>query len=152
VKTLVGTLLLLAVACNRETLDVNDLATQPPRDMAAAVSDLTGADLFVSCPTQEIMFTQALGCANDGSVEFCIPDGDAALRDRIKAIAPTVTCAKGGGRAKCNAPDLLLCSLPTQGPPLCTMQHGALTAEGWYVVCSLAAMPEIKEIVHTIFE
>jgi hypothetical protein len=144
--------LLLAAACNRDALSVTDLASQPISDMAVAARDLTGADLFVSCPTQELAFTQAMGCANDGSVEFCIRDGDAALRDRIKAIAPAVTCAKGSGRAKCNVGDQLLCSLPTQGPPLCTMQHGALTDEGWYLVCSLAAMPEIKEIVHTIFE
>jgi hypothetical protein len=143
---------LITGACNRDALSVSDLATQPMTDMAAKVNDLAGADLFVACPTQELAFTQALGCANDGSVEFCIPDGDAALRDRIKSIAPTVTCAKGGGRAKCNVGDQLLCSLPTQGPPLCTMQHGALTDEGWYLVCSLAALPEIKQIVHTIFE
>ena len=32
------------------------------------------------CPEDKIAFTQATGCSNDGSVEFCVASGNAASR------------------------------------------------------------------------
>ena len=66
------------------------------------------------CPTNKISFTQDNGCANEnGSVAFCIPDGDQVLRSNIQLIAPTVTFKKGMGGAQCHVDSELLCLYPT---------------------------------------
>ncbi len=138
-------LVLALLGCNHDGLAISDGSV----DLGA---DLAGADLYRFCPTQELAFTQADGCANDGSVEFCIPAGDPALLARIATIAPSVHCAPGGGRAQCDSSTQPLCSLPTSGPPMCVTQHGALSDEGWRLVCELASLPEVTRIVHTILE
>jgi len=109
-----------------------------------------------TCPTgnsAKIKFEQATGCQNDGSVEFCIPDNDAALRAELTAIAPAITCMVGGGRANClRAPGLLLCFYPTQVPDQCVAQNGAMTAGAWADMCAIAAQSAIVEIVPTFAE
>ena len=101
----------------------------------------------------KIMFSFAQSCANDGSVEFCIPDGDPQLRSALAAISPMITCAPGGGRARCHrSPGLLLCSYPTTYPAQCTTPHGSMTADAWSDMCEIAALPQVTEIVPTIFE
>ena len=105
------------------------------------------------CPMAEIMFTQATGCANDGSVEFCIPDGDAALIAQLEAQEMAISCAAGGGRAGClGSPNLLLCFYPTSFPQQCEAMHGAMTDDTWQDMCAIAALPEIAAIVPTILE
>jgi hypothetical protein len=106
---------------------------------------------LASCRTDKIAFSQAEGCLNDGSNEFCIPSGDPAVQARVKSIASRVSCAPGGGRAGCISGSELLCFFPT-GPIECVARHGALTAEAWAQHCELAALPEVKRIVHTWFE
>ena len=135
-------LLAIAIGCGDDTADARD-----------PDADVTGDAPTGACPTAEIMFTQATGCANDGSVEFCIPDGDAALIAQLEAHEVAISCAPGGGRAGCFAsPNLLLCSYPTGFPQQCEAMHGAMTDDTWQDMCAIAALPEVTAIVHTILE
>jgi hypothetical protein len=69
------------------------------------------ADQCAGCRADKLRFTQATGCENDGSVEFCVPP---ALEAAVRVIAPTVTCAprrrpgrmRSGDRAAVLLPDL----------------------------------------------
>jgi len=125
----------------------------PATDAASGVPD---AEVALGCATgnaEKINFSQQQSCANDGSVEFCIPDGDLELRDMMRAISTSITCAPGGGRAECNrVPGLLLCTYPTAFPEQCSTQHGAMTDEVWSDMCAISAFPEITAIVATFFE
>jgi len=120
---------------------------QPPPD--AVVVEL-------SCPgghRDKIQFGQSSGCANDGGVEFCIPDDDPTLLDTLAAISPSITCAPGGGRANCaRVTGLLLCSYPTAFPNECLATHGAMTVETWGDMCSISDLPVVLEIVPTILD
>jgi hypothetical protein len=130
-------LLAIAIGCGDDTADA-----------PAAIDAPAGA-----CPTAEIMFTRATGCANDGSVEFCIPDGNAALIARLEGYEMDISCASGGGRAGCLArPNLLLCFYPTSFPQQCEAMHGAMTDDTWQDMCAIAALPEVTSIVPTILE
>ena len=101
----------------------------------------------------KIKFQQATGCQNDGGVEFCIPDNDPNLQASLSSISSTIRCAPGGGRAQCSiTPGLLLCSYPTSFPAECESSHGAMTTATWSDMCSIAALPEVTEIVPTILE
>ena len=132
-----------ASGCGNDTADAPATTDAKPLDDAPA-----GA-----CPTAEIMFTQATGCANDGSVEFCIPDGNAPLIAQLKAIETDISCAPGGGRADCLAmPNLLLCFYPTGFPQQCEAIHGAMSDRTWQDMCAIAALPEVMAIVPTIAE
>lgn len=102
------------------------------------------------CPAAKLHFTQATGCQNDGSVELCLPDNPTA-RAAATAIAPGLRCGTGGGRAGCNQPGLLLCSLETAAAQ-CVERHGAMTDATWIRVCKLAALPAVKAIVPTWYE
>jgi len=104
-----------------------------------------------ACRADKIQFSQAKGCMNDGSNEFCLPSADAAVLARVQAIAPKASCGPGSGRAHCAGGVELLCTLPT-GPAECVAAHGALTDQAWAQHCSLAALPQVKRIVHTWFE
>lgn len=132
-----------------EPIETPDAAkSDAPKTDAPLIDSPPGA-----CPVEKIKFTQATGCGNDGSVEFCIPDGNAALVAELEAIEPMISCAAGGGRAGCNDPTgLLLCFYPTRFPDQCTTDHGAMTDDVWADMCAIVAKPEITEIVHTIFE
>jgi hypothetical protein len=102
---------------------------------------------------EKIKFTQQDACANDGSVEFCIPDNDPAVMASVTAISPSVTCAPGGGRARCSeTPGLLLCSYRTVVPTECVASHGAMTDDAWTEMCALSGLAQIVEIVPTFFE
>ena len=105
------------------------------------------ADQCEGCRDTELTFTQAQGCANDGSVEFCIPT---TLERAIELLAPTVTCAAGGGRAGCDPKTQLLCLFPTDAST-CT-SGGALTDDAWATLCGLTMLPDVTEIVPTFFE
>lgn len=121
-----------------------DLASPP--DLSPA-SD--GA--AVVCPTGKIAFTQAAGCSNDGSNEFCIPKGDAATLMEVRRIAPSVTCGPGRGRAGCDSTSQDLCFFPTDAST-CAAPHGALTDAAWTQHCQIATLPSVPQIVHTFFE
>lgn len=133
----------LLSACGGSTATTNDAAVDAP------VTNLT-------CTTGDatkLKFTPESSCANDGSVEFCIPDNDPSLAATLGAISPSVHCAAGGGRANCaRTPGLLLCSYPTAFPAQCATDHGAMTAEVWGDMCQLSALSQITEIVPTILE
>ena len=139
-------LLLLLATCNRGAL-------QPSPVMDAAVTvDLTScsaSDLCGACEPAKLAFTQADGCQNDGSVEFCIPP---SLENAVKAIAPSLRCAPGGGRANCDATTQLLCSFPTGDAATCVTPKGALTDAAFRQICQLSTLPEIKQIVRTRLE
>ncbi len=106
------------------------------------------ADQCAGCRADKMRFTQAAGCDNDGSVEFCIPP---VLEHAIAAIAPTATCAPGGGRARCDRESQLLCSFPT-GAAECATPHGALTDPAWDTLCGITMLPDVVEIVHTVID
>ena len=153
----VAACLILCVACHGGPgpADGPDLS-QPAPDQSMTPADQSTSDgaadeLAPACRADKMTFTQATGCQNDGSVEFCLPAGDPALLDRAKAIAPALNCAPGGGRAGCKGPGELLCSFPT-GMAECVARHGALTDAAWERLCQLAALPEVKRIVPTWFE
>ena len=106
------------------------------------------------CKTDKLHFTRDTGCANDGSVEFCIPDNNSQLRSALAMIEPAIGCAPGGGRANCSAsPGLLLCTYHTSVPGQCRMaDHGAMTDAAWADMCAIAAFAAITEIVPTFAE
>jgi hypothetical protein len=107
-----------------------------------------------ACEAQKIAFTQATGCLNDGSVEFCLARGDAALEAAVQSIAPSVQAVAGGGRARCDSQSEVLFLFPSRGSDLqvCTAYHGAMTQSAWQQICELSALPAIREIVPTFFE
>jgi hypothetical protein len=89
---------------------------------------------------------------NDGSVEFCLPAGDADALASVHALAPTVACAQGSsGRARCDTATEMLCMLETSDAA-CEAHHGALTEPTWATVCALAALPDVRQIVPTFYE
>lgn len=127
-----------------------------PRDLLgpadlATTDGAGGADQAGACPVGKIAFTQAAGCVNDGSNEFCIPKGDAATLMKVQRIAASVTCGSGRGRAGCDPAHQELCFFPT-GTSTCTSAHGALTETAWAQHCQLATLPTVPQIVHTFFE
>lgn len=126
-----------------------DLAGTP--DLPAAAADGASGDPAGACPTDKIAFTQAAGCSNDGSNEFCIPKGDAATRTKVQRIASTVTCSPGRGRAGCDPDRQDLCFFPTDAST-CKSPHGALTETAWAQHCQLVTLPQVPRIVHTFFE
>ncbi len=130
-----------------------DLASAP-RDLSTVADariDL-GGEGGLGCPTDKIAFSQIQGCANDGSVEFCLPAGDQTLRQRVLLIDSGIACQPGGGRAACNTMTEVLCFLPTTGPATCVTPRGAMTDAAWRKVCQIAAFPEVRRVVPTIFE
>ncbi len=121
-------------------------------DAPLSPTDIT-AEACTTGASAKLQFEQTTGCGNDGSVEFCIPDADAAVLASVQAISTTIRCAPGGGRARCTAsPNLLLCFYPTTFPDECVADRGAMTAGAWDDMCRLTSLPEVAEIVHTIFE
>jgi len=120
---------------------------------------LTGCAPFIAalqvavgneCPVNEIQFTQATGCQNDGSFEFCIAH-DAMLIATIEQISPNINCERGRGRAQCDLDTEYLCMVSTGG--LCLMPGSdAMSSAGWRLTCELAAHPAIFELVPTWYE
>jgi hypothetical protein len=106
------------------------------------------ADQCAGCRDSKMSFTQSEGCANDGSVEFCIPP---ALQHAVDAIAPGTQCAPGGGRAGCDPRTQLLCQFATD-EAACTSPGGALTDEAWDTLCAISMLPDVVELVPTFFE
>ena len=105
----------------------------------------------IECQEEKLSFTQETGCANDGSVEFCIPSSDAtAILATLHSIDPAISCAPGGGRAGCVDTEQL-CFLPTSSD-LCDAQHGALTPLGWDRVCRVSELDYVDQIVPTFYE
>ncbi|WP_240807992.1 hypothetical protein [Polyangium spumosum] len=104
-----------------------------------------------TCPIDELAFTQATGCLNDGSVEFCLPSGDEALVARVREIAPTIKAGSSAGRAGCDLPEETLYFFPT-GDAECVAHHGALVDAAWEKLCRIATLPEVRAIVPTWYE
>jgi hypothetical protein len=107
------------------------------------------ADRCGGCFPAKLAFTQASGCANDGSVEFCLPP---TLVAAAQTINPAITCAPGSGRAMCDPAVELLCFFPTVDASVCVASHGALTDAAWAELCKLSSLPEVRQIVPTFFE
>jgi hypothetical protein len=133
---------------------VQPVATQPDAaTVDAAVDAPATLDVCPGAGREKIKFPRAESCGNDGSVEWCVPDNDPQLQAMLATINPAISCAPGGGRAGCYSPaGLLLCTYPTRYPDQCLSRYGEMTAEVWGDMCELAALPEITEIVPTIFE
>jgi hypothetical protein len=119
-------------------------------DLLPRVDPVNPPERTLPCPTHKIRFTQETGCMNDGSVEFCLAAGDLAALESVRALAPDVRCMRAGGRARCELDTEVLCLVETRG--LCVAQHGALTDAGWALVCDLAALDAVREIVPTWYE
>ncbi len=123
--------------------------------LALALSGCARTPPPTSDPEAKIAFSRESGCQNDGSVEFCVAKGDAALEAAIRRIAPSVTPAGGGaGRARCDTGREVLFFYPTASddPAVCTARGGALTERAWRELRALAALPEIRAIVATYYE
>jgi hypothetical protein len=103
------------------------------------------------CATYKMSFPRENGCLNDGSVEFCIPASDAALRDALSDIDADITCSTQVGRANCNTTYQLLCMYPT-GLDECQSEHGALNDAAYADLCAIAAFQDIVAIVPTWYE
>ena len=110
--------------------------------------DANGAE---ACPTSKIQFTQENGCQNDGSVEFCVPRDDAALKARLSAIAAEISFVDSGGRARCNLTTEQLGMVPVMREDDCA-SDGAMTDEAWADVCRIASEPGVGPVVATFFE
>lgn len=103
------------------------------------------------CTEDHIAFTQATGCQNDGSFEFCIPAEDPAALVQVLELLPEANCAPGRGRAACDAATQLLCMVPTDN--MCqAAQPDALTTSAWQTTCQLADLPFVDQIVPTWYE
>lgn len=104
------------------------------------------------CPADKIAFEQARGCENDGSVEFCIPAGDPAALEAVRAIDPKISCIQGSmGRARCDLGREMLCLMDTL--PYCGKdRYGAINDTGWARICAFARLPFVTRIVPTWYE
>jgi hypothetical protein len=130
---------------------VPDAAHDAAHDAAIILPDVP--DECAGPGRDKIKFPRAESCANDGGVEWCIPDSNnTQLLATLAAIDSTIHCAPGGGRAMCYTGGKLLCSYPTHYPDQCITQWGEMKPEIWDNVCNVAAQPEVVEIVHTILE
>ncbi|MEW6432891.1 MAG: hypothetical protein AB1730_15410 [Myxococcota bacterium] len=95
--------------------------------------------------SEEIHFTQALGCQNDGAVELCALADDATA-ELLARVAPGLYRIGTPGRLGCVAPQTAyLLPLDPSGD-WCVALHGAMTDRGWAVLCALAARPEVTAI------
>lgn len=105
-------------------------------------------------PAGKLLFTQADGCANDGSIEFCVAKADAALQAEVRRLAPTVTTGGSRGRVGCEPEEEILFFFPTPGhdPAVCTGRHGALTDRAWGQLRALAALTGIRRFAATWYE
>jgi hypothetical protein len=107
-----------------------------------------------ACRSDKITFDQAHGCFNDGSIEFCLPDGDDAAREYVRKVAPTAICYPdhpSRGRAGCVPETHYLCMLP-HGVGDCVEPWPAMSDQAWARTCDLAAHDAIERIVPTWFE
>jgi|GEM_PF-2186020 len=140
-------LMLLCLGCRTRPYDLPAVDAGPPMvDAAPPTVDAA------ACLVDRIKFTQLDGCANDGSVELCVPNNDPSLIDQLTTIAPGLTCIAGQGRARCSTAELL-CFDPTTFPNQCITDHGALTDDAWRAICNIAALLQPGHlIVPTIFE
>ena len=112
-------------------------------------TDAAAPDGSAAC-SNKIRFAQALGCANDGSVEFCLPTTRQDVLDGLDLLV-TVTCGAGRGRADCVSPQQVLCFYPTTTPAVC-VDELAMTDAAYADMCELAALEQVDKIVPTIFE
>jgi hypothetical protein len=102
------------------------------------------------CALDEIQFTQATGCLNDGSFEFCLAN-DATLIAEIEQMSPNIACGRGRGRAQCDLETEVLCSVSTDN--LCLEPDSyVMSAAGWRLTCAIAAHPAVDELVPTWYE
>jgi hypothetical protein len=97
-------------------------------------------------------FTQATGCRNDGSVEFCLPKDEQVVK-RLRALAPELQGPMGSaGRARCDLAREALYFFPTRPGLECVEQSPALTDAAWGMLCRIAADPAVSRIVPTWYE
>src|SRR5690606_27976689 len=132
----------LAAACAASPAEedgpgASESAVRSARDASAAERD-------EACPAaDEIAFAKEQGCANDGSVEFCIPKDDGAALASVLAAAPGVHCTnRGGGRANCDRDSARLCFYPTNART-CVQGTRAMTDATWAEVCAIAELPTV---------
>jgi hypothetical protein len=104
-----------------------------------------------ACQTKKIAFSQATGCQNDGSVEFCVPLG---FEKVVTTTVPQVRPTSGAGRAGCLQGRETLFFYPTRldDAATCVPNTTAMTDAAWKDMCRLAGFRQIKKIVPTFFE
>lgn len=152
IVTILGLLILGQASCSSATPSPsgeNGAQAAPSPEPAPAPEP--EPEVAAPCPAHKLAFTKETGCANDGSVEFCLPSGDDALLARARAIAPTIQAGSSRGRAGCDVPAETLYAFPT-GDAECVARHGALVDAAWDRLCRLAALPEVRAIVPTWYE
>jgi hypothetical protein len=117
---------------------------------AAANGGSGGAQAAAACPTDEIAFTQATGCAADGW-EFCLPSGDAAALAEVQRIDAAVTCQQGSkGRIGCDPETEQLC-LREFPDGACESWQSPMSDQAWQTICDLAALGAVTNIGQLVY-
>ena len=92
--------------------------------------------------------TQALGCENDGAMDFCLPRGDLALQARLAVQYPNIVCFNGSqsrGRAECDSLDGEVLCLYKISRDECASRT-AMTDAGWDRFCSFTQLDVVERI------
>lgn len=111
----------------------------------AAVDAGPGEPVSDATCSEEIRFTQALGCQNDGAIELCALADDATA-ELLARVAPGLYRIGTPGRLGCVAPQTAYLLPLDPSDDWCVAPHGAMTDHGWAVLCTLAARPEVTAI------
>jgi hypothetical protein len=136
---------LILCACWSAPDEMN--APGPNDDLPKADPQQPGADPHIVCDASKFSFTQQVGCANDGWVEFCAEKAGAPVVSQLRAISPDLSIYEGMiGHAGCNESTDYLVSQPLQASD-CMQQHGALTDAAWNTLCALSQVPQTKHFV-----
>lgn len=140
--------MLMLTGCFAAPDEVNPPVLETSPAKAAPVGHpAVGDDPRIACDMSKFSFTQEIGCANDGWVEFCAEKGGAPVPAQLRAIAPEVSIVENSvGHAGCNVATEYLVSQPVQVAD-CMQQHGALTDAAWNTLCALSQVPQTKHFV-----
>lgn len=151
--------LVLVLGCGSAAPSSNAAPSPPPEPApsaepseSASCPATCGGEAPATCSREKLAFTQADGCVNDGSVEFCLRAGDASEQATatILAIDPSIRCVTGSrGRAGCDG--VPLCTMPLD-EAACPVRHGKLSDAAWARLCNLSNLPWISRIVPTFYE
>lgn len=133
-------MVLALAACGRSGV------ADEPLDAGAvpATSDAGTTAGALTC-SDKIRFEEAAGCKNDGAVELCALD-DAATAAGLARIAPGLYRVGTPGRLGCTAPQTTYLLPLAPQADWCVVTHGAMTANGWAVLCTLAARDDVTVI------
>jgi hypothetical protein len=129
--------ILLSAGCGR-----SELAHLPAGDAGTPVSPRVDAGTPIHACSDKVTFDQPSGCVNDGAIEVCARD-DAATAAKLARLAPAIVSVGTPGRS-CQPPDVAYLWFLFPPRDFCVAPMGAMTDQGWDVVCALAVQPEVS--------